>query len=423
MGRERIKNLVTSGEGSSARPWPSMDFEVDSMSSRKNTSVKCSSCGARLVVPPQAQTICCAACRATTNVGRSRDPVRQAVGIVKAVVLNICSSISSLSSSSWSSGSSSYGYPTMGQPSSFPRVRGKKRAVLVGISYAGRQYELKGTVNDVNCMRYMLTEKFGFPAECILVLTEGERDPNRVPTKENLRAAMRWLVSGCVAGDSLVFHFSGHGVQRLDSSGDEMDGFDEALCPLDFESNGTIMDDEINDTLVRPLRRGVKLHALVDACHSGTILDLPYLCRLSRAGYYQWENHTAPSGVYKGTNGGLAILISGCDDHQTSADTSAFAGSASTGAMTYSFIQAIESEPGTTYGRLLTAMRAAIRASGIGISINGPIASLMRKVFNFGSTQVPQLSSSEMFDIYRKPFLLNTSAHEVLRGGVQQLDF
>ncbi|RWW27608.1 hypothetical protein BHE74_00017537 [Ensete ventricosum] len=131
---------------------------------------------------------------------------------------------------------------------------------------------------------------------------------------------------------------------------------------------------------------------------------------LSRAGYYQWENHTASSGVYKGTNGGLAILISGCDDHQTKHLNSyllqAFAGSASTGAMTYSFIQAMESEPGTTYGRLLTAMRAAIRASGIGITINGPIASLMRKVFNFGSTQVPQLSSSEMFDIYRKPFLL-----------------
>lgn len=111
---------------------------------------------------------------------------------------------------------------------------------------------------------------------------EEERGPSRVPTKENLRMAMRWLVSGCENGDSLVFHFSGHGVQRLDPSGDEVDGFDEALCPLDFEANGTIVDDEINETLVQPLPRGVKLHALVDACHSGTVLDLPYLCRLSR---------------------------------------------------------------------------------------------------------------------------------------------
>ncbi|RRT65821.1 hypothetical protein B296_00009731 [Ensete ventricosum] len=131
---------------------------------------------------------------------------------------------------------------------------------------------------------------------------------------------------------------------------------------------------------------------------------------LSRAGYYQWENHTASSGVYKGTNGGLAILISGCDDHQTSADTSAFAGSASTGAMTYSFIQAMESEPGTTYGRLLTAMRAAIRASGIGISINGPIASLMRKVFNFGSTQSFNLACRCLSYLPRR-CLTSTASH------------
>ena len=96
--------------------------------------------------------------------------------------------------------------------------------------------------------------------------------------------ALRWLVDGAAAGDSLVFHFSGHGVQKLDNNGDEADGYDEALCPLDFEDprGGVILDDEINATIVRPLGRGVKLHAVVDTCHSGTILDLPYLCRLSR---------------------------------------------------------------------------------------------------------------------------------------------
>ncbi|THU44616.1 hypothetical protein C4D60_Mb02t09260 [Musa balbisiana] len=361
------------------------------MWSRRNKTARCSGCDVLLVVPPQARAIRCAACLAITDVGSSQDPVRQAMGFLKSVVMNISNGIGSLNSSSSSSGSSSQGYPITSPPPSFPRVRGNKRAVLVGISYVGRRYELKGTVNDVNCMRYLLIERLGFPAEGILVLTEEERGPSRVPTKENLRMAMRWLVSGCENGDSLVFHFSGHGVQRLDPSGDEVDGFDEALCPLDFEANGTIVDDEINETLVQPLPRGVKLHALVDACHSGTVLDLPYLCRLSRAGYYQWEDHNPPSGKWKGTNGGLAILISGCDDHQTSADTSALAGSTSTGAMTYSFIQAIENEPGTTYGRLLTAMRSAIREASTGIRMSGPIVSLMRKVFNFGLTQIMAL--------------------------------
>lgn len=370
----------------------------------KGGTVRCSRCGVQLVLPPSARTIRCAICHGITNVGPRRDPVRQAVGFVKSMV----NSLNPLLGYGSGGGSMTYGYdgdPLWNLPPSYPRVQGRKRAVLIGVSYTSRRYELRGTVNDVNCMRYLLCERFGFPKECVLVLTEEERDPYRIPTKDNVRMAMKWLVIGCEAGDSLVFHFSGHGVQKPDTDGDEVDGYDEALCPLDFETNGMIVDDEINDTLVRPLPPGAKLHALVDSCHSGTILDLPYLCRFNRGGFYQWEDHSPPSGIYKGTRGGLAVLISGCDDHQTSADTNAFAGSTSTGAMTYSFIQALESEPGTTYGRLLTAMRSAIRDTNTGIR-SGPIASLLRKVFSFGLTQEPQLSSSEVFDINRKPFLL-----------------
>lgn len=66
----------------------------------------------------------------------------------------------------------------------------------------------------------------------------------------------------------------------------------------------------------------------------------------------------------------------------------AFARDTTTGAMTFSFIQAVESEPGTTYGRLLTAMRAAIRETGSSCQFSGPIASLIRRAIPFGSTQV-----------------------------------
>ncbi|XP_039785831.1 metacaspase-1-like isoform X4 [Panicum virgatum] len=204
----------------------------------------------------------------------------------------------------------------------FPSVSGKKRALLVGVSYRGTAHELRGTVNDVREMRRLLCGKFGFPGDCILELTENEGDPTRVPTRANLLRAMRWLVEGSGSGDSLVFHFSGHGVQKLDLNGDEVDGYNEALCPADFERSGKILDDEINEIIVRPLGRGVKLHAVVDTCHSGTILDLPYLCRLSRTGYWQWENHDRPSGARKRPNGGLAISISGCSDDQKSADAS-----------------------------------------------------------------------------------------------------
>lgn len=94
--------------------------------------------------------------------------------------------------------------------------------------------------------------------------------------------ALRWLVQGCQPGDSLVFYFSGHGSRQQDNDNDEIDGFDETLCPLDYETAGKIVDDEINDTIVRPLPHAATLHAIIDACHSGTILDLPFVCRMNR---------------------------------------------------------------------------------------------------------------------------------------------
>lgn len=80
-----------------------------------------------------------------------------------------------------------------------------------------------------------------------------------------------------------MFHYSGHGSQQRNYNRDERDGYDETICPLDFVTQGMIVDDEINTTIVRPLPSGVKLHAIVDACHSGTVLDLPFLCRMDRS--------------------------------------------------------------------------------------------------------------------------------------------
>jgi hypothetical protein len=36
------------------------------------------------------------------------------------------------------------------------------------------------------------------------------------------------------------------------------------------------VDDDLNRLLVNPLPLGVRLHAIIDACHSGSVLDLEY---------------------------------------------------------------------------------------------------------------------------------------------------
>ncbi|CAK9157945.1 unnamed protein product [Ilex paraguariensis] len=237
--------------------------------------VNCSNCRTPLQLPPGAKSIICAVCHAITHITdpRSGPPPPPPP----------------YSTSNYHyappppppvlSAPSPYNHAPQGQP---PAAHGHKRAVICGISYKNSRYELKGCINDAKCMKFLLVNRFKFPESSILMLTEEETDPYRRPTKHNIRMAMHWLVQGCQPGDSLVFHYSGHGSQQRNYTGDEVDGFDETLCPLDFEAQGMIVDDEINATIVRPLAREVKLHAIIDACHSGTMLDLPYLCRMDR---------------------------------------------------------------------------------------------------------------------------------------------
>ena len=65
---------------------------------------------------------------------------------------------------------------------------------------------------------------------------------------------------------------------RSDKSGDEKDGRDETLIPVDFQKWGVgeILDDDIYQKLVLKLKKGVFVTSLMDCCHSGTVLDLPY---------------------------------------------------------------------------------------------------------------------------------------------------
>ncbi|KAH1106807.1 hypothetical protein J1N35_010575 [Gossypium stocksii] len=362
--------------------------------------VDCSGCHTPLQLPQGARSIRCAICKAVTNIAdpRSLPPASQPPA----------------PSTHAPPSPSPYNHAPPGAP---PHAHGRKRAVVCGISYRYSRHELKGCINDAKCMRYLLVNKFKFPEDSILMLTEEEADPYRLPTKHNIRMALFWLVQGCQPGDSLLFHYSGHGSRQRNYTGDEVDGYDETLCPLDFETQGMIVDDEINATIVRPLPHGVRLHAIIDACHSGTVLDLPFLCRMNRAGQYVWEDHRPASGLWKGTSGGEVISFSGCDDDQTSADTSALSRITSTGAMTFCFIQAIERGHAATYGSILTAMRNAIRSVGSGGGGGdfggGAVTSLISMLLTGGSTvglgglrQEPQLTACEPFDVYMKPFSL-----------------
>ncbi|KAK7363127.1 hypothetical protein VNO77_05257 [Canavalia gladiata] len=292
--------------------------------------------------------------------------------------------------------------PPMPSSSAFPSTsRYNKRAVLCGVSYRRRKFRLKGTINDISNMRELLIKNFKFPKECIRVLTEQEQNANLIPTKHNILESLRWLVKDCQEGDSLVFYFSGHGLQQPDFKEDEIDGFDETLCPVDFMKEGMIIDNDINSTIVWPLKKGVTLHAIVDACHSGTILDLLYLYK-HESGI--WEDNKPPSKepIRKHTSGGLAICLSACEDSQTAADSTVFGGKGMNGVLTYLFTKTIREYPEITYGRLLEKMHDEIEKINRGRCTNR----ILQHIFNRKIAQDPLLSSSDKFDVFRTKITL-----------------
>lgn len=82
-------------------------------------------------------------------------------------------------------------------------------------------------------------------------------------------------MTNATPGDLLFLLYSGHGSQQPDVDGLEESGLCDTIIPVDFCENGVISDAELLEVLVSKVPEGVRLTAVVDACHSGTVLDLP----------------------------------------------------------------------------------------------------------------------------------------------------
>jgi hypothetical protein len=85
---------------------------------------------------------------------------------------------------------------------------------------------------------------------------------------------------------------------------------DETILPTDYKSAGMIVDDELNALMVQPLQYGVMLHALIDACHSGTAMDLPYRAKYTD-GRFSWKVGDAPCSTLQQA-GGSALVAGIC---------------------------------------------------------------------------------------------------------------
>lgn len=254
---------------------------------------------------------------------------------------------------------------------------GKRKALIVGINYPGTKAELRGCVNDAIHMNEFLIQQ-GFPRDNIMILTDSSNS-KKLPTKNNLLQGMRWLAQGAEPGDVLFFHFSGHGGQEIDRTGHEEDGYNETIIPCDFRSSGQIIDDILWDLMVKPLPSGVRLTAIMDCCHSGTGMDLPFTLQIN-GGRNKWVEDTNPA-----HSKGDVLLFSGCADDECSSDgdTRLFKIG---GAMTNAFLRAWELQPMQTFAMFMNNLKKELK--------------------NRGFLQKAQLTSSQQFDVNEKIFSL-----------------
>lgn len=142
---------------------------------------------------------------------------------------------------------------------------GTKRALLIGINRYQVLPTLNGSLNDIETMRQVLTTRWGFQPQHITMLTD------QAATRAGIFAVLERLVQETGPSDIVYVHYSGHGSQVEDLSGDETDDhLDETLVPHDGRTPNVpdITDDELEAIVSRLKARSILI--VLDSCHSGT---------------------------------------------------------------------------------------------------------------------------------------------------------
>lgn len=237
----------------------------------------------------------------------------------------------------------------------------KKAALLIGINYGNSDCQLRGCENDIHDLKNILINVFNFEPDNILVLLE-TLGGDKVPTQNNILKAIDWLIEKNNQGfDNLWFQYSGHGTHVQDQNGDEIDGQDEAIVTSDLK---LITDDVLFERLVNRVKEGTKMMAIMDCCHSGSILDLHYkYCGNSAS------QNTNPRCTSKAD----IVALSGCSDQQTSAD--AVFNNKWNGALTKNLVKILSE-------------------SNFNVSCNGLMINVINQLRSTGFTQFPEMSST-----------------------------
>jgi len=185
-----------------------------------------------------------------------------------------------------------------------------KKALLIGIDYVNdKESYIGGCVQDVLDVEKMLIDDLGYEKENIVMLRDDVDDVEMHPTATNIMRQLLSVIHGSDGVDEFWLHYSGHGSQMNDRNGEELDGKDEIIIPIDYRTKGVI-----NDDLLKQVAQHLTCKTIMvfDCCHSGTICDLPY--------HYDVIEHKMKHVVQNsvGCKNKEIYKISGCRDNQVS---------------------------------------------------------------------------------------------------------
>ncbi|KZT40708.1 hypothetical protein SISSUDRAFT_1043840, partial [Sistotremastrum suecicum HHB10207 ss-3] len=163
-------------------------------------------------------------------------------------------------------------------------------------------------------MHRLLIDKHEYDETNVKLLLDDRQD--LVPNKHVIEHELRWLRRDARAGDTLFLYLACHGDQKPNLNGEETDNLDEVVVDAGYEfaprlkaktrtwtrnivslftrgwrsrtsmnEDGQdvvehlrrfegIRDDRIHKILVKDLPPGVRLIAVIDACHASSMLDL-----------------------------------------------------------------------------------------------------------------------------------------------------
>lgn len=142
-----------------------------------------------------------------------------------------------------------------------------KLAILVGCCYPKHKKALKGCYNDVETVQELLTTRFGFKPQNVVVLTD-KPGSSLLPTGAQIKKALNRMIEQAKAGDVLLCYFSGHGIYKEFGEGSDCKR-EEAIVPSDFN---LIYSVDFRD-MVNRMPKGADFVLVSDSCNSGGLID------------------------------------------------------------------------------------------------------------------------------------------------------